>query len=374
MTSTDAGETRIMIVDDDVIARRGLTELLKEYGYKTAAFDSGKKAIGAAESENFRIALVDLKMPGMDGIDVLRSLKSMKPDLYVVIITAYATVETAVEAMKLGASDYLRKPFKAEELNAIIENIMEEDRFRTGLKDIEMKRSERDAFEVFGQEAKRRKGLVITRDNPKNLEKRDWASDSLMYWLTTKGKRKDCIKPKDLGRLKRIISSFMKNNERSVILIHGVELLTKHNSLKSVRNFVDDLLNEVSSAESLIIITIDPDSLKANELAALENLLGESYAQIMSESLANPIRRAVIHYLSSAKVASFTDILNHIKEKDSPKLSFHTRKLLSSGVIKKNDKGQYSLTGRGVKLLSFLKGMEGEGKMDSTVQLFHKSD
>ncbi len=103
---------RILIVDDELIVRDSLKEWLEvEGGFSADMADSGAKALEMLKTGSYNLMLLDIKMPGMDGVEVLEKAKEIFPNLPVVMMTAYATVETAVEAMKTGALDYLIKPF-----------------------------------------------------------------------------------------------------------------------------------------------------------------------------------------------------------------------------------------------------------------------
>jgi DNA-binding NtrC family response regulator len=116
--------THILVVDDEEIVRESLSGWLAKDGYTLDTAEDGPTALDRLKRERWSILLVDLKMPGMDGLQVLEIAKQMQPDLAVVIMTAYATVETAVEAMKHGAYDYLVKPFDPEELSLMMVKIV----------------------------------------------------------------------------------------------------------------------------------------------------------------------------------------------------------------------------------------------------------
>ncbi|MHB8873423.1 MAG: sigma-54-dependent transcriptional regulator [Myxococcaceae bacterium] len=116
--------TRILVVDDEEIVRESLTGWLKKDGYTLAAVPDGPSALAKVRAERWSVLLVDLKMPGMDGLQVLEEVKKLQPDAAVVIMTAYATVDTAVAAMKMGAYDYLVKPFDPEELSLMMQKIV----------------------------------------------------------------------------------------------------------------------------------------------------------------------------------------------------------------------------------------------------------
>ena len=108
---------RILVVDDESIIRDSLDAWLgDEEGYRVATAASGPEALEKLAADRFQLMLLDIKMPGMDGVTVLDKAKALQPELAVLMMTAYATVETAVEAMKIGAADYLIKPFETDDL------------------------------------------------------------------------------------------------------------------------------------------------------------------------------------------------------------------------------------------------------------------
>ncbi len=117
--------TRILVVDDEEIVRESLSGWLQKDGYTVESAPDGPQAIEKVRREPWSTLLVDLKMPGMDGLAVLAEVKALQPETAVVIMTAYATIDTAVLAMKSGAYDYLVKPFDPEELTHMMRKIVE---------------------------------------------------------------------------------------------------------------------------------------------------------------------------------------------------------------------------------------------------------
>jgi DNA-binding NtrC family response regulator len=115
---------RILVVDDEEIVRASLSGWLEKDGYVVATAPDGPSALERLHDGPWSILLVDLKMPGMDGLQVLEQARKLQPDATLVMITAYATVETAVKAVKLGAYDYIVKPFDPEELSLMIQKIV----------------------------------------------------------------------------------------------------------------------------------------------------------------------------------------------------------------------------------------------------------
>jgi heterodisulfide reductase subunit A len=107
---------RILVVDDELIVRDSLKELFRDEGYSVDMAESGAAALERLFQQKYNLMLLDIKMPGIDGVTVLKKAKEAFPDMTVLMMTAYATIDTAVEAMKTGAADYLMKPFETDAL------------------------------------------------------------------------------------------------------------------------------------------------------------------------------------------------------------------------------------------------------------------
>jgi len=117
-----ARKISILIVDDEESVRDSLYNWFLEDGFRVECAENAKKALTILESDQFDIILADIKMPGMDGLEMLRRIKSLKPDAIVIVMTAFATVDTAVKALKDGAYDYVTKPFDPDDLTHLIRN------------------------------------------------------------------------------------------------------------------------------------------------------------------------------------------------------------------------------------------------------------
>jgi len=122
---------KVLIVDDDRRTRRVLQIVVERLGLESSAFESADAALAALEQESAALILSDLRMPGTDGIGFLRRLRALDADVPVVILTAYGTVEAAVEAMKLGAVDFIAKPFDVDALELLIRRCLEASRHRS---------------------------------------------------------------------------------------------------------------------------------------------------------------------------------------------------------------------------------------------------
>jgi len=118
--------TKIFIVDDELVMRKSLSGWLERDGYEVDTAASGEEAIEKLKKTRFDLLLVDIKMEGISGLDVLKHVRENDPDVAVVMITAYGSISTAIEAIKNGAYDYLLKPFDPDELGVLIEKIVEQ--------------------------------------------------------------------------------------------------------------------------------------------------------------------------------------------------------------------------------------------------------
>lgn len=116
---------KILIVDDEEVARLTLAEILRLEGYEITSVGSGEAAVEALRDEPFDVMILDLKMAGMSGMDVLRSVVGKLPDLSVIIMTAYGTIDSAIQAIRFQVHDYLLKPVSPEQVLESIRNALE---------------------------------------------------------------------------------------------------------------------------------------------------------------------------------------------------------------------------------------------------------
>lgn len=129
---------KILIVDDDAEFRQHLMEVLKEEGYEPDNASSAQEASEKLTSAEFDIVLLDYIMPKKSGVDALVELRSLRPKTKVIMVTAFASIEHAIEAVKKGASDYISKPFKIDHLLLTIRRVIEEAKFEEGIKRMDL--------------------------------------------------------------------------------------------------------------------------------------------------------------------------------------------------------------------------------------------
>jgi len=116
---------KILVVDDTEVMRNLLTGVLTNSGYKVKAVSTGEKALGEIKEDDYDVVITDLKMPGMNGIEIIKEAKQINEDICIIAITAYPSVESAVEAMREGAYDYITKPFDVEEIRLVVQRAAE---------------------------------------------------------------------------------------------------------------------------------------------------------------------------------------------------------------------------------------------------------
>lgn len=140
---------RILVVDDEKAIRWSLGEALRNAGYEVEEAENGKKALKNFKEDPSDIVILDLKLPDMDGINVLKQLKEIEKELPVIMMTAYGEIETAVEAIKNGAYDFLLKPFQLEKMKVAIKNAFESSLLKAELNGIRKKDNEAYDFKNF---------------------------------------------------------------------------------------------------------------------------------------------------------------------------------------------------------------------------------
>ena len=118
--------TRVLVVDDEEIVRESLSGWLQEDGFQVFTAPEGRTAVEMMKSERWNVMLVDLKMPGMDGLQLLQEIRKTGSKADVIMVTAYGEVESYLKAMSLGAAEYINKPIRIKELKRIVHKVLTE--------------------------------------------------------------------------------------------------------------------------------------------------------------------------------------------------------------------------------------------------------
>ncbi len=203
---TALGET-ILVVDDDPYIQEALGDRLESLGYRVSRASDGQQALELIDHQDPQMVFLDIEMPGMKGLDVLREIRKREKDFPVVMITAYGSIDLAVEAMKEGAYDFIPKPFKANHIALVVEKAMERQRLRR-------------EKEVLSEEVDKRYRLVAGNSTKLNAAigaaKKAAASKSTILLLGESGTGKELFA--------RAIHNWSERKDRPFIAINCVGL------------------------------------------------------------------------------------------------------------------------------------------------------
>lgn len=326
---------KILFVDDDESILDAAKTALEVYGYEVETASSGFECLEKLDGVD--LVFLDIKMPKMNGIETLKEIKKRKPSLPVIMITAYATVDTAIEAMKLGASDYIRKPFNMEELEKSILASIEDIKFRK-IEDVYTE----DCFQRFKRMKKNRKGICITREISQIKDEEN------VFIIPVE---KD-LKPRKVEEIEREISENIEKD--CVILLANIEYLLKGNTVEEIRNFLNSLNKKAMLNNCKLILSANLKNIEGKERDILKDLIADIHLGILSDSISNYLRRKIISFLSDGKKYSFTRIAQEMKIEDNPKLSFHLKKLKDDGVLEQDEEKRYYLSKTGKEIADFI--------------------
>ncbi|MBE9532151.1 MAG: sigma-54-dependent Fis family transcriptional regulator, partial [Proteobacteria bacterium] len=143
---------KILLIDDEESMRHMLSVLLKKAGYFAKSAESAEAGLKAMEREDFDFVLCDIKMPGMGGLGFLREIKEKRPDQTVIMMSAYGTIENAIECMKLGAYDYISKPFKTDEIILALKKAEERENLKRENRRL-IKEAQRGASDIITEDS-----------------------------------------------------------------------------------------------------------------------------------------------------------------------------------------------------------------------------
>ncbi len=215
----------ILIVDDDESSHRSLTLIFGRKGYETETAGTGREAIEKAQRRFFNLALLDIKLPDMEGVELLVPLKHLHPDMVVIMVTAYASTKTAIRAMNEGASAYITKPLNMDEVLATVKQALENQRL------VEEKRQAQEALQKAHDELERR---VEERTN-----KLATTSEQLRLELTERKQAEEALGLAHMELKKKAADLELANEELSQYN-HVVAHVLKA-PLRAIRNYADFL-------------------------------------------------------------------------------------------------------------------------------------
>lgn len=322
---------RILVVDDDAVFREELAELLRDESHTVDVAPSVAKGIERLEQEEVDLVLTDLKMPRHGGLELLREVKSRWPRTLVVLVTGYASVDTALEAMKAGAFDYVRKPFRIEQLRATLELAGQQRSFASPhLANREPLAEARELAREGECEV-----LFVAESPPRPLPHLHF----------------ERLDPGGADRLLDRVREFVGQHPRSAVVIAGIEPMLERHRLEEVLETLDRL-RELMRGHGPLRVGFDPGRVSAEVATAVGGSVAAEETQGTLEAIANPTRRKALQRLTSAP-ARFGDLMAAAGLDDTPKMSFHVRKLVEAGLLV-HEGELYRLTSRGAAVLQLM--------------------
>lgn len=321
----------VLVVDDDAVFRDELAELLRDEKHAVEVAPSVGKALEMLEREEVDLLLTDLKMPRHSGLELLREVRSRWPRTIVIMITGFGSIDSALEAMKAGAFDYLRKPFRLEQLRAALDLA-----------------AQQRAFEA---------PVGATRDPW--AEARELARNGdaeVLYIAPTKPPQTAHVEFEELdaenpSALVDRVRAFVESHSRPAIVLAGTESILGRYRLGTVLGMLQQL-RELLQGRGPLRVGFDPSRVSPGVVTALGGAVAADETQATIEALANPIRRKALERLEKAP-ASFGALMEAAGLDDSPKMSFHLRKLVDAGLLE-HENPNYRLTPRGRAVLQLL--------------------
>jgi FixJ family two-component response regulator len=330
---------KILVADDDTTLREELTALLRDDGHEIVTVADGGEALHTVDRESFDVALLDLRMPKATGLEVLHRLRVVRPETAVVMITGEGTIDTAVEAMKGGAIDFVEKPYDLESLRRTLHTVEEERKARA------MLAAAGGATNIEGvlTEAARRNALLAVL----GPQAKPPPGATRVLHIESEGRPPTVFAPQQMFQLNTAIEAYVGGVDRPVIYAADLALVEAVHGREDLKAWIRHMSGRCGAkGGALVLRSVDPTL--ASEIGGdLEAGSPAEGPQAMLESLANPIRRAVVGYVFASGPVAYSTILKKNFVDSSSKLSFHLQKLQADGLLTKVDAGRYAVTDAG---------------------------
>ena len=323
---------RIVIADDDAAFRTELADLLRDEGHQVDEANNAAKAIELLEHGEPDLLFTDLKMPRRSGLELLGDVRARWPRVAVVMITGYATVETAVEALKHGAVDYIRKPFRWDQVARTIEVVEASHRFVPAPDLVRDPLAEARRLAEGGAHAV----LVVGADGIR----------------PGKGLEVAPLDTAEPSKLLALVDGFVAGHPTAAVVLVGAERLLDGHRVEAIAGILRELRHRLEGHGPLRV-AFDPGRLSPAEALALGGAVAAEETHRTLEALASPIRRRLLARFAEGP-ASFHEAMTASGVEESPKLAFHLRKLVDDELVAHRDE-EYRLTARGEAAVSLLR-------------------
>ncbi|NVM01798.1 MAG: response regulator [Candidatus Helarchaeota archaeon] len=357
---------KILIVDDDRVFLETMRNILILDNHTITTAVSAEEALVKLDEDKFNLILTDLKMPGLSGVDLIRKIRENRIDSIIIVITGYGTIESAVEAMKQGAYDYILKPFEAKTIRNKISQVELDLKLRKSLPLSSFAEKPVISKKLESIDTDKNKGpfLVISDQNPNEIIKRFNLSNGFPIWLKRQNGKSDTISI-SFYSLKTNIKDFVENHDKGTIIFQGIEEFLKIYEWEELKKFISYLLSEIITANFSLVLLIreEVDFLTSSQQTLLKNILSLFIDPIISKIinlLSHPLRKSIITLLKSEKKLNFNKIVKMLEVKSSANLAFHINKLVQENILKK-EKNLYELSPVGLYFVDIISQLESIG-------------
>ncbi len=360
---------KILVVDDDITFLDKMEKHLELDNHSVVTSISSTEALEQLQQAKFELVLTDLKMPDLSGLDLLKTARQQGNDSIFIVITGYGTIESAVDAVKSGAYDYLLKPFELSLLKEKIKQVEDELRFResikiphildrlTKLEDFDLSSFKDDFPPPF---------LVISDKNPEFIIQKYALNPATPLWLSFDEENGTILLSK-LNSLKSRIENFTVQNSKGTIILKGIETLSRFHDWDSIKQFLHYIQTEVLSSKLTLLILIEksyplPSLSPVLYYDALSSFVSTAFDKIV-EIISHSVRKNIILLLKTQDdlVLSFNEILKKLAIGSSSILAFHLKKLVKEEIITK-EKSSYSLSSKGQYIANVINILEKLGE------------
>ncbi|MFW9993410.1 MAG: response regulator [Candidatus Odinarchaeota archaeon] len=343
---------KILVVDDN---RRFLDKMQKNLTldkHVVVTVLSGAEALEELMKNSFDLVLTDLQMNGLSGIEFIKEMRKNRINTVTIVITGYGSIESAVEAMKAGAYDYLLKPFEITVLREKISEVEKELQLKQKIKDSFWVTEQLEFHQLTQSNLNEYEGpfLVISTGNPADIA-RDYGLSDVTAVSIDYTENRAGISPSKLHLLLNRCEEFVKKQEKGTIIFKGMKEMLKAHAWDDFKQFIMYLQKKVFSSGYSLLFLLEESGSDENNYH--EQLLHDALAHLSAQSFTNmvntvshPLRKSIITTVKIHGTLNFKTIAEELNVEKSSVLAFHVNKLVKEEILAKNDH-TYSLTPRG---------------------------
>jgi len=337
---------KLLIVDDDNLLLKQLKKYCIKRGHSVKTNSNGRDAVNFVEDEFFDCVIMDMKMPGLSGIELLDALSNISPNTYFLVMTGYGTIETAVNVMKHGGYDFITKPFHMSELTIRLDEIKEHA----------YKQNSHSAFKELEACGDSRPSLVVS-----TLSERELSDRFSLNRIPNLSVFNPAVIPLDgwnyidvIGAIQR----FFKEEREGVAVVHCDDSFFNCKNEYRLNNFSESLNDLSLKMGNDILLQVESSSSSIDNLETIFPSEVQDYLRAFGFCISNNVRVDLLRNLMIRENMSFNQIKRHLCINNSATLSFHLKRLKKEGVIFSSE-NKYSITEKGQRLAEQIDNLTG---------------